>query len=312
MKIRIFLVALLVLAFNTVSGCTPTQTEEPASASETKSIVLGVSIIDSANLYYANLLNGIQQEALCNGIQVIIKDAQSNPQTQIDDIQSMITEKVDAIIVAAIEQSSLDPVLLKAKNAGIKIIAQSTKVDNCDMFISADEWEMGHMLGEYIGKWIRDNLNGTAEYAILDYPDIPQLKIREKGITDGIHEFALNAALVCTAVGASNPDQAYQAGLLILKNHPNVKVIVGTNDNGAIGAYNAYRDRGKSTKNMLFGGIDATSDAVELIQSKTAYRCTVDTMPEYNGILDVEFALKIINGQTVPELFKMQTKLITQ
>lgn len=312
MKVKAAVTVLLTVLLGFFPGCrAASDGSSSPTVSSGQGILLGVSIIDSSNLYYFNLANGIKKEASRSGVQAIVKDAQSDSGRQQNDIEEFIQKKADAVIVAAIDQQSLDPVLEKARKSGIKVIAQSTKVENCDLFISADEWDMGHMLGEYVGKWIRDNLNGKTEYALINYPEIRELANREKGIRDGIREFAPDAKLVTTAVGASNPTQAYEAGLNILENYPNIKIIVGTNDNGALGAYNAFRDKRMLSSKMLFGGIDASSDALNLIQKNTSYRCTVDTMPEYNGILDVDFALKLMRGQTVPEQFKIQTRLVT-
>lgn len=311
-KVIILLIAFAVLSLS-LYGCNNSNTSNITTPADTgKEIVVGVSVMDGSNPYYLNLVNGIKEEAAKLGIRVIVKDAKSNSQTQAKDIEDLIAEKPSAIIVAAFESKKIETTLLKAKKAGIKIVAQSTKVENCDTYVSADEWEMGHMLGEYVGKWIRDHMNGTTEYAIINYPAINELANREKGIKDGIREFAPNAKLISTALGASNQEEAYKAGINILKNYPKVKVIVGINDNAALGAFKAYSDNNKISKDMLFGGIDATSDAAALIKSGTAYRCTVDTIPKFNGNLDMIFALKLLKGQTVSERYKITTKLITK
>ena len=38
--------------------------------------------------------------------------------------------------------------------AGIKVVAQATKLENCDLYAAMEEWDMGHTIGQGAGKWI--------------------------------------------------------------------------------------------------------------------------------------------------------------
>ena len=276
-----------------------------------KRVLIGVTVLDLANPYYVQLVKGIQKEAAAKNIKLIVNDPKSDVNRQIAAVKKFIDIGADAIIIAALDQDALEDVLGKAMEKGIKIVAQATKVENCHVQMSLNEWDMGHTIGQGAGKWIRANLGGKADVAILNYPRIALIANREKGIRDGILEFAPQANVV-EAEPAANPMEGKKATLKILKLHPNVKVVVGINDGGALGALAAFEELGVGAGKVFIGGVDATPEALEKIKQGTAYRGTVDISPYYSGMLDLGFALKLINGQTVPNRYSIPVKLITR
>jgi ribose transport system substrate-binding protein len=281
------------------------------SHSKNQDILIGVSVLDLANPYYVQIVKGIQKEAEGKNIKLIINDPKSNVKRQIAAVKRFIAIGVKALIIAALDQDALEDVLGKAMEKGIKIVAQSTKVEHRHIQIIINEWDMGHTIGQEAGKWIRDNLGGQAEVAILNYPRIALIANREKGIRDGITEFAPKARVV-GAESAGNPLEGKKATLKILKLHPNVKVLVGVNEGATLGALAAFNELGVNQDKLFIGGVDATPEALEKIRQGTAYRGTVDISPYYNGMLDLKFALKLINGQTVPNQYSIPVKLITR
>jgi ribose transport system substrate-binding protein len=69
--------------------------------------------------------NAIQQTVEKLGGKFILKDANLNPQTQVSQMNELISQRVDAITVFPIDPVALTPSLAKAKAAGIPIIAVS-------------------------------------------------------------------------------------------------------------------------------------------------------------------------------------------
>ncbi len=311
-------ILILVLTFVMIlsSGCTNKVADEDKNDARQlpaggKEVVIGVSVLDLANPYYVQLLNGIRQGAATRNARLMIDDPKSDVNRQIQAVEEFIAAGVDAIIIAALDQNALEDVLKKAKDHDIKIVAQSTKVDNCDIFVSFDEWDMGYTIGQVAGRWIRDKLGGQSQVAILNYPRIAQIAKREKGIRDGISEYAPKAAIAAVASSA-NPEEGEAATLQILKQNPEIKVVVGINDGGALGALAAFEKMGKTADDVFIGGIDATPEAISRIKSDSLYRATVDINPFYNGILDVDFAVKLIKGQIVPDAHSENAVLVTK
>lgn len=310
-KRRYFILTLVVLGVLLSSCDWRDEHAQPENPDKKDGIVIGVSVLDLTNPFYVQIANGIKKEVEKSNVKVVIEDPGSDVSKQVASVEGFIASGIDAIIITALDQKLLEPVLERAMLSGIKVVAQSTKVENCNIFITADEWDMGHTIGQGAGKWIREKLDGRAEVAILNYPRIIQIANREKGIRDGIEEFAPQAEIVAVHSAAS-PAEGREATLEILKNHPDVKAVVGINDAGALGALKAFEEMGITGEDIFIGGVDATPEALEKIKKGTLYRGTVDISPFNNGKIDADFAIKLIEGQIVPNKFSIPARLVTK
>lgn len=300
----------------TVAACGQSATEETASnettaestaaaspaAEEAESAeppVVGVSLLNLQNEYWTEIVRGIQETAGDNAV-VNVTDPNDDAATQVADLENFIVNQVDAIVVAAIDPAAVEPVLQRAQEAGIKIVAQSTKVETYDTYITVGELDMGLNAGQIAGQWIADNLGGEAEVAILNYPVIPQLIDRDKGIRDGIAELAPNAKVVADA-SAATAEEGLAAAETIFQAHPNVNVFVCINDNGCLGALQAGKAKGKTTKDFAVVGIGGDPAALAEIAAGTSYFGTVDLQSYADGQLVMNSIFKLIAGEDVPK-----------
>lgn len=305
MKKRFFLITMcVILVVSMLAGCT-----KPSSSDQkTKEIKIGISAADLSNPYFVQLINGVKDAAKEKKVTIIVDDPKSDVTKQATGIENFIASGVDAMIIMALDPKAIDPFAKQAKEKGIKVIAQSNMLDNCDLFVAADEYEMGHTLGIAAGNFIKEKLGGKAEVALLTYPMVPQIIDRANGIKKGIEEIAPDAVVVAEQT-AGTPDQGMKATETILQAHPNVKVICGINDAGALGALSAVESAGKAADDFFIGGIDCTEEGLDKIKNKKVFRATVDTDPYNNGKLDLDFALKLINGESVPSPYRVKTKI---
>ncbi|MFJ6851885.1 multiple monosaccharide ABC transporter substrate-binding protein [Streptomyces sp. NPDC091271] len=78
---------------------------------------------------------------------------EDDPDQQVSQIENMITQGVDALIVAAIDNKSLDNVLQQAKDADIPVISYDRLIlgtENVDYYASFDNEKVGELQGTYI------------------------------------------------------------------------------------------------------------------------------------------------------------------
>lgn len=78
---------------------------------------------------------------------------EDDPDQQVSQIENMITQGVDALIVAAIDNKSLNNVLQQAKDAGIPVISYDRLIlgtENVDYYASFDNEKVGELQGTYI------------------------------------------------------------------------------------------------------------------------------------------------------------------
>ncbi|MGN1171765.1 MAG: substrate-binding domain-containing protein [Lachnospiraceae bacterium] len=86
------------------------------------------------------------------GAEVNVQNANGDIEEQIAQIEYFIQKKMDVIVVVCIDSNALTDVVLKAKNAGIKVIAYDRLIKNAgvDLYISFDNKAVGTQMAEAI------------------------------------------------------------------------------------------------------------------------------------------------------------------
>ncbi|MBP3477494.1 MAG: sugar-binding protein [Lachnospiraceae bacterium] len=128
-------------------------TEEAAPAAEANGTKVGVSMptkdLQRWNQDGANM----QAELEAAGYEVDLQYASNDVQTQVSQIENMISGGADVLVIAAIEGSSLGEALDMAKAANIPVIAYDRLLMNSDAvsyYATFDNYMVGTKQGEYI------------------------------------------------------------------------------------------------------------------------------------------------------------------
>ena len=96
------------------------------------------------------------------GYSVELKYSDNDTNQQNNDIQGMIADKVDLLLIAAIDGNTLSQTLADAKDAGISVIAYDRLIMNTDAvsyYVSFDNYTVGKLQGEFV----RDELKLDSE-----------------------------------------------------------------------------------------------------------------------------------------------------
>lgn len=261
-------------------------------------IKVGFLVLDLTNPYWNTQVKGAKAKVEeYDNLELIVVDGQSDPAKEINAIENWVTQGVDGIMLSAIDAEAVAPYLKRAQEKGIFVLGAIHPVPTVDLdaSLTLDEYNFGYMSGVEAGKWIRDKLGGKAKCAILAYDNLKHVIARGDGIRDGILEMAPNAEIVVRQ-DAYLPDVGMKVIEAALQAHPDLKVIQGINDSGALGAYEAVRSAGKDTSDFWVGGNDATHEGLEKIKAGGIYKCSVDISPYQSGQIEVEMMMKLING----------------
>ena len=127
-----------------------------------------------------------------------ITDAQGNANTQIQQIQSMIDAKVDAILIDAGSATALNRVIADACTKGIAVLNFDSLVDTDDLTakINTDQVEWGKEAAE----WMVKQLSGKGKIIVMNGP-----------------------------AGISVSDDRRKGADPVLKAHPDIKILTETN-----------------------------------------------------------------------------------
>lgn len=188
MKKFLALILALVMSLSLVAcGGDDAQTDDSASTDDTTTasdLNVGVFYYTFADAYITTVRTALDEKLTAAGIKYQDYDGNNNQATQLDQINTAITDGANLLIVNIVETSSPDSAQQAcdaAKNAGIPIIFFNREVDdavvssyeNC-AFVGTDAPEAGHMQGEMIGDYLLENYDavdlngdGTISYVMF-------------------------------------------------------------------------------------------------------------------------------------------------
>ena len=262
---------------------------------------MGYTAIDLTNPYFIALTDGMKTRAEELGIALTIHDGKSDAASQVSALENFTVQQMDAILVSPIDPRALEPLVPQVKAAGIPMISVAQGVPGSDAFLGLDEHEYGLSIGRIAGQYIVDNMNGQAEVAILTYPELAPIIDRANGIRDGILEAAPEAKVVAEQ-SAATPETGAAAIEAIMQANPNVRVVVGINDAGVLGAYEALAGMGVPTQEFALFGLDATPEAIARMREGGMYKATVDIAPFDAGKAAIDLAVQVIKTGPVPDM----------
>lgn len=307
--ISTILAAALMVSFTACSSAaTSGQGGGSASADESaqtsqqssKRIKVGYCVSDLSNTYFVEVANAFKKEAEATGVDAAIVDGKNDTSTQISAIENFITQKVDVIACAPVDAKSMEPLVEKAHQAGIKFIASAQEIKGYDVFVTVPDYDYGYAGGTLAGKWMKQHLSGSVEVAIIDHPQLQQLIERSSGLEKGIMEQYPDAKIVAHQ-DAATAEQGMKAAETIMQAHPNVKIISCINDDIALGAMEAVKSMNKASDDFGIFGLDATPHALSTLKENGIFRGTINSQPDQTGKKILDNAVKLAKNESISD-----------
>ena len=171
---------LVWLTLIVLCGCT--------SSGKQKRHVIGLSQCMLDDAWREAMINDMRIEASnYDDVEIIIKDAQNNNETQIQQIRDLIRQKVDVLIISPYQSEPITAVAEEAYRAGIPTIITDRKVntDQYTSFVGANNYEIGLAAGNYAAHYLPPNA------IILEIWGLTQTspaQERHKGFVDTLRE----------------------------------------------------------------------------------------------------------------------------
>lgn len=141
-----FLLLLSLLFVFILGGCG----QEASSAEE---VSIGISMPSKALERWERDGQYMVKQFNQLGYDTNIQYAEGGVETQVDQIENLITRDVDAIVIAAIDGEALSAVVDRANENGIPVFAYDRLImhtENVDYYVTFDLIRVGEIQGEYI------------------------------------------------------------------------------------------------------------------------------------------------------------------
>jgi len=215
-----------------------------AQAAEMKIAIVVKSL---GNGFFEAANKGAEEAAKeLGGVKIIYTGPTSTTaEGQIEVINSLIAQGVDAIAISANDPDAVVPALKKAAQRGIKVISWDSGVAPAGRIMHLNP-SSNELIGKMCLKLAADHLpDGKGDFAILSATTtstnqniwIAEMKKQLKDFP------GLN--LKTTVYGDDLADKSYREANGILTSHPDVKVIVAPTTVGVLAASQAVKDAGK-------------------------------------------------------------------
>jgi ribose transport system substrate-binding protein len=272
-------------------------------------IKIGFSVIDISMGYWTEQIEGAQAKADELGIELIVHNADTDPAREISAMENWIAQGVDAIIISAVDAKALETYVEQAHEKGIFVVGAIHDLEGADAFVDQDEYKLGYMTGELAGKWIAEELEPNAEFAVMGFDGLEHVIVRGDGMEDGVLDQAPEAVQVARQDCNGSTDLGMEVAESLLQAYPDLRVFVAVNDACALGVYEAIRATGKELDEFCVVGSDGSQEAFEKIREDGIFRGTIDLNPKGAGQLEVQMAYDLIMGNDVEAyvLAPMQT-----
>lgn len=184
---------------------------------------------------------------------------------QIEVINSLIAQKVDAIAISANDQDALVPALKKAMSRGITVISWDSGVapEGRQMHLNPSS---NSLIGNMIVKMAADQLPDGGDVAVLSASATAtnqNIWIEEMNKVVGNYK-GIN--VVATVYGDDLSDKSYREAQGLMASHPNLKAIIAPSTVAIVAASQAVSDAGRIGE-VLVTGLGLPSEMAGHVES---------------------------------------------
>jgi ribose transport system substrate-binding protein len=279
------------------TGCSAT------GASGGSGITIGLAVSTLNNPFFVELQQGAQEMADKLGAKLTVVDAQNDATNQVNQVQTLVTQGVKAIILNPVDSKQSAPAAKAAEMANIPLISVDRSVE-------------GKVAAEVASNNVSGGSLAAIELGRATSGEVAHLKgisgasasrDRGQGFEQGLNSG--NIKVVATAVADFDRAKALNETTNLLQGHPEIKGIFAENDEMALGAIKALGAR--AGKDVMVVGFDGTPDGLKAIQDGTLV-ATVAQQPKLLGSKAVEQAVKAAKGEPVQQVVDVEVKVITK
>lgn len=127
-------------------------------------ITIGYSLKTVQEERWQRELDGCQAAADELGVELVYQVANGDAQTQVSQIENLITQGVDVIMVTAVDAGALTNVLQEAADDGIKVLIYDQQLENTygDVFVGYSDFSNGTLIAQVL-----DDLSVSGNVVLL-------------------------------------------------------------------------------------------------------------------------------------------------
>lgn len=283
-----------------------------ASASSAFADTFAVVTINQQALFFNQINEGANEAAKAAGVDLVVFNANNVPSAQNDAIETYITQKVDGIILIAIDVNGVKPAITAAKNAGIPVIAIDAQIPEGDnvSFVGVDNTKAGGEIGKFFADYVKNEMGGTAKVGVIGALNSFIQNQRLDGFKAAVEESGQKIEFLNTVDGQNVQDVALSAAENLMTANPDMTALYATGEPALLGAVSAVASQGRGDSIKVFGW-DLTKSAIDGIDQGFV-TAVIQQDPAGEGKAAVEALVKLKKGEKIDPIINVPVTIVTK
>jgi ribose transport system substrate-binding protein len=262
-----------------------------------------------AHIFWQSVHAGAISASQENGIEIIWNGptGETDFNGQIQIVEAMINQHVDAICLAPIDRDAMVGVVDRAAKQNIPVVIWDSPV-NTQNFVSQVATD-NYAAGQLAAARVSELLKGQGEVAIVAVQvGAASTMAREQGFEDGIKKNSPGINIVDKRYGNADFAQSLAVAENLLTAHPKLVALFASNESSSVGAAQALKSRQSKVKLV---GFDSSPALIEGIKSGLIDALVVQD-PFKMGYEAVKAAVEKINGGTPQKINNLPAAVVTK
>jgi ribose transport system substrate-binding protein len=298
--------------FKLLVGCATVITMGSTAMGSALADTFALVNINQQALFFNQINEGAQKAADAAGAKLVIFNANNVPSAQNDAIENYITQKVDGIILVAIDVNGVKPAITAAKAAGIPVVAIDAQIPDGDniAFIGVDNTRAGGDIGKFYADYVKSEMGGTAKIGIVGALNSFIQNQRLDGFKKAVTDSGQKITFLDTVDGQNVQETALSASENLMTANPDMTTLYATGEPALLGAVSAVTSQGRTGDVKVFGW-DLTKQAVQGIDDGWV-TAVVQQDPAGEGKAAVEALSKLKKGEKVEPIINIPVTIVTK
>jgi ribose transport system substrate-binding protein len=267
--------------------------------------LIGASYMTMNNEFYDIINEQIRVRVEGEGDQMVLRDPGLDADRQAEQINSMLSMGISALIVTPVTADGLSDVLARAQELGVKVIVVDTELDrdgqaNCT--IVSDNFRAGYMIGEYMMKQ-----RESGRILVLNHETALSAYRRVEGFKSAIRSnpnYQIVKEIDCKG--------QYEIALPLIEQYieedGGFDTVFSLNDLAGEAAVTAVRNHPELGKVYVYG-VDGSPDAKMMIRSGEM-DATAAQFPTEIGEQAADILYRMLEGDEYPETITVPVDLV--
>ncbi|MFO1138713.1 MAG: substrate-binding domain-containing protein [Paracoccus sp. (in: a-proteobacteria)] len=272
-------------------------------AASAEEVTVGALYLDAQG-FYGGIKKGIEEGAGDASVRLLGQNSQGDAAKETQFASTLISSKVDAIIMSPVSATASVPVVRQAAEAGIPVICYNTCINDADAqkyvkaLVTTDQFKLGYDVGVVAGDYFVAKGIEKPRFGILNCDVYEACVQRKAGFKKAVEEKVPGVEWAADQAGFE-PGKSTETATTMLTGDTAINAMFATTDNGTIGAIQGISAAGRKGQAVVFGNDISVQLAQYLVNEPEILIATNGQQPQQMGRESMQMALKAIRKEPI-------------